>query len=397
MPLPTGLVVKNGSNTFCKTSGGIPVPVSDTRIATKSPVVRFIVQPDVLGADPDRAAVGHGVPCVDDKVDQSGFEFGDVDLDRPDVVLHVDGELNGAADAGVENLAHGLDAFAQTDGLRIDVLPPRKGQELAGQRGPPPRGRFDRFNGAPGFFVVGIFLQDLGAAADHHQKVVEVMGDAAGQLPQRIELLGFGELLLHALQLERGLAPLGDVARDLGKADQPAILLDGVDDDAGPEERAVLADAPAFLFVTAVLPGDAERPRGLAVALVGRGVKPRKMLPDDLLRQVTLDSLPADIPARHNALRVEHIKRVIGNPLDQQPETALALEKILIWFKSGHLHPNREKRSYAETVPKKDEAPKEGAAPGYCLIFNGFTSTVAKKGSDENRSLFRNSRDGLRS
>ena len=112
---------------------------------------------------------------------------------------------------------------------------------------------FDRLYGALGFLVVGIFLQDLGAAADDHQKIVEVMGDAAGQLSQRIELLGFGELFLHALQFERGLAPLGDVPRYLGKADKPAVLLDGVDDDARPEERAVLADAPAFFFVTAVL------------------------------------------------------------------------------------------------------------------------------------------------
>jgi hypothetical protein len=236
--------------------------------------MHFVVQPGVLGADPDRTAVGHGVPGVDGQVDQSGFEFGDVDLDRPYIILHVGRELNGATHPGVENLAHGLDAFFQVDGLRIDILPPGEAQELAGQASSPPRGRFDRFNGAQGFFVAGIFLQDLGAAADHHEKVVEVMGNAAGQLPQRIELLGFGKLLLHALQLERSFAPLGDVPRDLGKADQPAVLLDGVDDDAGPEERAVLADAPAFLFVTAVLPCDAEGARGLAVGLVGRGVKP---------------------------------------------------------------------------------------------------------------------------
>lgn len=62
------------------------------------------------------------------------------------------------------------------------------------------------------------------------------MGDAAGQLPQRIKLLGFGELFLDSLQLERGLAPLGNIPRDLGKTDKPAVLLDGVDDDAGPKK-----------------------------------------------------------------------------------------------------------------------------------------------------------------
>jgi hypothetical protein len=37
-------------------------------------------------------------------------------------------------------------------------------------------------------------------------------------------------------------------------------------------------------------------------------------------------------------------------------------------------HPNREKRSYKETVPKKDKAPDKGARRGHCLIFNDFTS-----------------------
>src|SRR4051812_46224584 len=206
------------------------------------------------------------------------------------------------------------------------------------------------------------------------------MGDPAGQLSQRIELLGFRKLLLHALQLELGLAPLGDVAGDLGKADQPAVFLDGVDDDAGPEERAVLADTPAFLLIAAVLPGNSERPRGLAVGLVGGGVKPRKMLADDFLRQVALDALPADVPAGYDSIRVEHIERVVGYSLDQQPETALALEKILLLLCPGHLHPNREKRFCAKTVPKKDEAPERGGAARILLIFKDFTSAALARG-----------------
>jgi len=51
------------------------------------------------------------------------------------------------------------------------------------------------------------------------------------------------------------------------------------------------------------------------------------MLPDDLLRQVALDSLSADIPVRYDAGRVEHIDRVVGDSLDQQPEATLAFRK----------------------------------------------------------------------
>jgi hypothetical protein len=85
-------------------------------------------------------------------------------------------------------------------------------------------------------------------AADDHQEIVEIMRHAAGQLAERVELLRFRQLLVHLFELELGLAALGNVPGDLGEADEIAVLVDWVDDDAGPEEGAVLADAPAFLL-----------------------------------------------------------------------------------------------------------------------------------------------------
>ena len=65
--------------------------------------------------------------------------------------------------------------------------------------------------------------------------------------PMRLHLLRLGKLLLRPLQRLLRLPPLGDVARDLGEADQLAVVVaDRVDDDAGPEARAVLAHAPAL-------------------------------------------------------------------------------------------------------------------------------------------------------
>jgi len=66
---------------------------------------------------------------------------------------------NGTAPRPYENLTHGVDAFAQADRLRIDVLSPREGQKLAGQRGSPLAGRIDRLNGALGFLVPAYFLK----------------------------------------------------------------------------------------------------------------------------------------------------------------------------------------------------------------------------------------------
>ena len=55
--------------------------------------------------------------------------------------------------------------------------------------------------------------------------------------------------------------------------------------------------------------------------------------------------------------------RVVGNALDQQPETALALEKILLLLKPGHLPSKTGRNAFTRgTVPKKDKAPERGRA-----------------------------------
>src|SRR5206468_2372524 len=107
-----------------------------------------------------------------------------------------------------------------------------------------------------------------------------------------------------ALGLEQGLlspAVLGHVAGDLGESDQLAVLaVDSVDDDARPEPRAVLADAPAFALELAFVARGVEhllRHSRLAVLL---GVESREMLADDLVGLEPLDALGAGVPAGHD-------------------------------------------------------------------------------------------------
>ncbi len=102
-----------------------------------------------------------------------------------------------------------------------------------------------------------------------------VIGDALDQ--QAKAPLGLEQGLL-------GLALLGHVARDLGEADQFAVLgADAVDDDARPEARAVLAHPPAVTLKPAFGPGDFEHLRRQAGFAVLIGVEGRKMLADDLV------------------------------------------------------------------------------------------------------------------
>ena len=93
--------------------------------------------------------------------------------------------------------------------------------------------------------------QHFQIADDRSQQIVEVMRDAAGQLADRLHLLGLAKLLFGCL-------PLGQIARDLGKADQLAgAVMDRIDDHIRPELGPVLAHPPSLGLVFA------RAPRGL--------------------------------------------------------------------------------------------------------------------------------------
>ena len=110
------------------------------------------------------------------------------------------------------------------------------------------------------------------------------MGDPAGELPDRLHLLGLQQGLARAFELFLSIFPLGDVAGDLGVADQLAsIVADRVDDDVGPETAAVLADAPAFFFEPALALGGLQRPLRLAGFPVFVRVEFREVLADDFV------------------------------------------------------------------------------------------------------------------
>src|SRR5205085_9363943 len=90
---------------------------------------------------------------------------------------------------------------------------------------------------------------------DRSQQIVEVVRQPACELSQRFHLLRPEQLLARLLQPQLGYALLRHIASDLGEADQLAALLaNGIDDDARPEPRAVLAHAPPLGLVAPGLP-----------------------------------------------------------------------------------------------------------------------------------------------
>lgn len=81
------------------------------------------------------------------------------------------------------------------------------------------------------------------------------------------------------------------------------------------------------------------------------------MLADDLLGRIALDPLAADVPARHDAGRADHIERVVRDTFDKKTETAFALEQIplLPLFLIHQTLPDRAKRLPIQIVPRAME------------------------------------------
>src|SRR5687768_8557514 len=159
------------------------------------------------------------------------------------------------------------------------------------------------------------------------------MGDAAGQLAERLQLLCLGERDSSGLELFLGFLPLRRVAGDLRKADMLAVLIvDGVDQYIGPEKRSVLADAPGFALILAFAERGIESVLRLAARPVLFGVKAGEMLPDDLAGRVSLDELGTGIPVGDPPVHVEHVDRVVADTFDQHPKPLLAFVESLFPF-----------------------------------------------------------------
>ena len=114
-------------------------------------------------------------------------------------------DLDSAAHQRADQLRDALDLRPHIEHLRRQRLPPGKGQKLAGEL----RGAVDRVRNRIDVTAAPVLAeiaaaQEVGRRADDGEKVVEIVRDAAGQLADRIHLLGLAKRLL-------GLPPLGDV------------------------------------------------------------------------------------------------------------------------------------------------------------------------------------------
>jgi hypothetical protein len=146
-----------------------------------SPVTLQLGHGRVLGPDGQNTAFWHGIARVHGKVDQGDLELGGVELDRPERRIEVELDPNVASQRLHEHIVHADDQRIHVDHLGLERVLAPEGQQLAGQ----PTSLLDGSQcvldetRSP---LLGRPPQQIEIAHDDGEQVVEVVGDAAGEL-----------------------------------------------------------------------------------------------------------------------------------------------------------------------------------------------------------------------
>ena len=224
MPLPTSLVVKNGSKIVSSRAGAMPhagVGHGDGDEVAAAGGLGAERRNGIHLADADvqPALAVHGVAAVDGEIHQRGFELRDIG-DRETVEIgNVDVDPDPGADQRADQLRHRLDLGADIEHLRLQGLPAGERQQLSGQLGGALHGLGNRVDVAPApLFRQFAAAQEIGRGADDGQQIVEIVRHAAGQLSDRFHLLRLAQRFL-------ALAALGDVDGLRHRADDRAVLI----------------------------------------------------------------------------------------------------------------------------------------------------------------------------
>ncbi len=153
------------------------------------------------------ATLRHGILRIHDQVHDDLFELPGVGAGVSGVGGEARDQFDVFADQGPQQPLHVADHAVDVDDLQFQELLAAERQQLPGQGRGAVGGLLDRLHlvvHVAAFFQ--LLQQHLGVSGDHHQQVVEVVRDAAGQPAHRIHLLRLPQLLFQ-------LPPVGDVFR----------------------------------------------------------------------------------------------------------------------------------------------------------------------------------------
>src|SRR5579883_3100089 len=229
------------------------------------------------------------------------------------------------ANCPAEQIRHADNQPVQIERFRIERLAPAESEQAAGENSRPlhaAHGAMDETQHRR-IFRRQMSFQRFDIPANHGEEIVEVVGDAAGELADRFHLLRLPKLFLRR-------AAFGEIPGDLRKADEPpVVIMYGVDDDARPEPLTAFANAPALHLVLPCSLRRVQRKFRDTVESVFLGVEYREVLADDFLLGITLDPFCPGVPTDNVAMRVECEDRVVSRAFYKQTEAALGFSKTV--------------------------------------------------------------------
>ena len=147
---------------------------------------------------PSGSLAEHRVAGVDGEVDDHLLELARIGADRAEVAAMLDLELDPLAEQPLEQVRDLGDDVGQLEHLRAQRLLAREGEQLAGQAGGAVRVGADLLD----VVIVAVARRvahqhQVASAEDRGQDVVEIVGDAAGELADRLHLGRLGDLALE--------------------------------------------------------------------------------------------------------------------------------------------------------------------------------------------------------
>ncbi len=297
----------------------------DPRIEARRHPFRAALHHDGLGLHPQVTPSRHGIAGVHREVDDRLFKLNPIHPHRSDRRVEGELELDVLADDASEQRGDTLDRRVQVDDLGLQHLTTAERQQLPGEVSGAPPSLPDLAQKLSGRGVSDQLEGELGATVDDGQEVVEVMGDAPGQLAHGLKLLGLSELRLQALHLQLGALSLRDVSH---QADVPAPgLLERDRADLDGKGRPVLAAMDGLegdsLSLKQPLPETSER------RLVGPDIDLSRASADQLVARVTKARAGLRVHIKDREAFIEQIERVRG-VLDDGAELRLAVATGLL-------------------------------------------------------------------
>ena len=178
----------------------------DDVVAVREPVDRAVLAGrTVVHAEREHAALGHRVAGVDAEVEDGHLELVGIGDRRPQATVDLDAHLHPRAAGTVDQLGHSGDQRTHVHVHRLQGLAAREREQAVHQHGGavrrPPR---DGDHARAAVLARGRVAGEIQCGHDRREEVVEVVGDAAGQLAHRLELLRLAQRGL-------GIAALGGV------------------------------------------------------------------------------------------------------------------------------------------------------------------------------------------